>query len=54
LRVGVNTRVFLGGTAYMVGDLVNPQLGISFDGYSPETRMLRFKDKAGATVERRD
>jgi hypothetical protein len=54
VRAGASTRVFIGGTAYTPGDLVNPQLGISFDGYNAETRMLIFKDKTGAKVERRN
>jgi hypothetical protein len=54
VRAGSNPRVFIGGTAYAPGDLVNPQMGISFEGYVPETRMLIFKDKSGAKVERRN
>lgn len=54
VRAGANPRVFIGGTSYVPGDLVNPQLGISFDHYSPETRLLTFKDKTGAKVERRN
>ena len=54
VRAGASTRVFIGGTSYTPGDLVNPQLGISFDSYNSETRMLTFKDKSGAKVERRN
>jgi hypothetical protein len=54
VRAGSNPKVFIERTAYGVGDLVNPQLGILFDGYDAETRMLRFKDKTGATVEVRN
>jgi hypothetical protein len=54
VRAGATTRVFIGGTAYAAGELVNPQLGIVFDSYNPETRRLTFKDKTGATVERRN
>ncbi len=54
VRAGASTRVFIGGTSYTPGDLVNPQLGISFEGYNPETRLLLFKDKSGAKVERRN
>ena len=50
---GVVSRVFIGGTSYQVGDLVNPQLGITLEGYNAETRILTFKDKSGAKVERR-
>jgi hypothetical protein len=54
VRGGTTTRLFIGGTAYATGDLVNPQLGITFDSYNPETRILTFKDKSGAKVERRN
>jgi len=53
VRGGANPRVFIGGTSYQVGDLVNPQLGIILEGYNAETRMLTFRDKTGAKVERR-
>jgi len=52
-RSGANPKVFIGGTAFQKGDLVNPQLGITFEGYSSETRLLTFKDQTGARVERR-
>jgi hypothetical protein len=54
VRAGSTTRVFIDRTSYAVGDLVNPQLGITFDGYNAETRMLSFKDATGAKVERRN
>ena len=54
VRGGANARVFIGKTAYAEGDLVVPALGISFEGYNPETRMILFKDKTGAKVERRN
>ncbi len=54
LRSGANPRVFIGGTSYAPGDLVNPQLGITFAGYDSETRLITFKDANGAKVERRD
>jgi hypothetical protein len=54
VRAGHSPKVFIGGTAYGPGDLVNPQLGITFVGYTAETRMLIFKDAAGAQVERRN
>lgn len=51
MRPGANPRVFIERTTYEVGDLVEPQMGIRFDGYNPETRLLRFKDRSGAVVE---
>ena len=53
VRGGATPRVFIGGTSFQKGDLVNPQLGITFEGYSNETRLLTFKDQTGARVERR-
>ena len=54
MRGGANPRVFIGSSSYQVGDLVNPQMAITFEGYTDATRMLVFKDKTGATVERRN
>lgn len=54
VRGGASPRVFIERTAYAPGELVNPMLGITFEGYNTETRMLVFKDKTGATVERRN
>jgi hypothetical protein len=53
VRGGANPRVFIGSTSYQPGDLVNPQLGITFEAYAESTRMLTFRDKSGAKVERR-
>jgi hypothetical protein len=54
VRAGSNPRVFIEHTSYAPGDLVNPQLGISFVGYDAPTSMLTFQDKTGAVVERRN
>jgi hypothetical protein len=54
MRGGSNPRIFIGGTAYQKGDLVNPQMGIVFDDYIDATRTIVFKDKSGAKVERRN
>lgn len=53
VRAGATPRVFIERTAYSPGDIVNPQLGITFEGYNAETRKLSFKDRTGAVVERR-
>lgn len=53
VRSGVSPRVFIERSTYGVGDLVNPQLGITFVGYDSETRLLTFKDDSGAIAERR-
>ena len=54
LRGGASPRIFVGGTAYQQGDLINPQLGITFEGYDDDTRLITFRDKTGAKVERRN
>lgn len=54
VRTGSETRVFIGGQSYEAGEIVNPQLGITFESYNSETRRLIFRDKTGATVERRN
>ena len=54
VRGGANPRVFVGKSSYQPGDLVNPQMGITFEGYNDTARMLTFKDKSGAKVERRN
>ena len=54
VRAGATTRVFIGGTAYATGEVVNSRLGIIFDSYDAETRHLVFRDKTGAKVERRN
>lgn len=54
VRTGSTPRIFIERTAYAPGDLVNPQLGITFEAYETATRTLVFKDRSGATVERRN
>lgn len=54
IRPGANPRVFIGGNSYLVGDVINSQLGIIFDSYNADTRKLTFRDKTGAKVDRRN
>jgi hypothetical protein len=54
VRGGANPRVFVGKSSYLKGDLVNPQLGITFEDYNDQTRVITFRDKTGAKVERRN
>ena len=53
VRAGKPVRIEIGHTAYVPGDLVNPQLGITFENHNPWTRTLIFSDRSGAKVERR-
>ena len=54
VRTGVKPRIQIERTTYDVGDTVNQTLGITFVGYNAETRVILFKDKSGAIVERRN
>jgi hypothetical protein len=54
MRGGANPKIFVGGTTYQPGDLVNPQLGVIFEDYIDDTRTIVFKDKTGARLERRN
>lgn len=54
VRTGAKPRVLIEKTSYDVGDTVNQQMGITFDGYNAEKRVLLFKDRSGAIVERRN
>ena len=53
VRAGSAPRVFIGGITYPQGEVVNPQLGIIFEGYDDKRKMIIFRDKSGARVERR-
>lgn len=53
VRGGAAPRVFIGGITYPQGEVVNPQLGIVFEGYDDKRKMIIFRDKSGARVERR-
>ena len=53
MRGGANPRVFIGNSSYGRGDLVNPNLGIVFEGVDEATHQLIFKDKTGAQIQRR-
>ncbi len=53
VRAGSSPRIFIERTAYAPGDLVNANLGITFEGYNPETGLIAFKDRTGAVFERR-
>jgi len=53
VRSGASARVFIGGITYPQGEVVNPQLGIVFEGYDDKRKMIIFRDRSGAKVERR-
>lgn len=53
LRTGAMPRILIGGASFDVGEIVHPELGIVFDGYDADRRVLRFRDTTGALAERR-
>ncbi len=50
---GTPARAVINGKLTRAGEVVDPALGISFDGVDSDRRQLVFKDRAGATVSRR-
>jgi hypothetical protein len=54
MRSGAVPRILVERATFAVGDVMNHDLGITFDGYDASRRMLRFKDSSGAIVERRE
>ncbi len=53
VRGGSSPRILIGATSYREGDVIHPQLGITFESYDDSTRLLLFKDRSGATVSRK-
>ncbi len=49
---GSPARVMINGKLTRAGDRVDPDLGIVFDGLSPDRRQLIFSDRSGAKVFR--
>ena len=43
-------RVIIGNVSYKVGDKVQNQLGVVFDGYDEATHVLRFQNGQGAII----
>jgi hypothetical protein len=54
VRTGAAPRILVERATFAVGEIMNSELGVTFDGYDASRRMLRFKDKTGAIVERRE
>lgn len=54
VRGGAVPRVLIGGASYNQGDVVNAEMGVIFDSYDAQRHILRFRDRAGMVVERRD
>lgn len=54
VRAGENPRLLVGSKAFSRGEVVNAELGLTFDGYDPRRHMVRFRDPSGKVYERRD
>ena len=50
---GTNGRAFINGRLTRLGDLVDSQLGIRFEGIDAEKKLLIFKDASVATTARK-
>jgi hypothetical protein len=50
---GNTARVMFNSRIARVGDVLDPGLGVTFEGYDSDKKLLAFKDKNGATVTRR-
>ncbi|MBM3855112.1 MAG: hypothetical protein FJ399_18485 [Verrucomicrobia bacterium] len=50
---GTPARAFINGRMARSGEVVDPALGIVFEGVDPVKRHLLFKDKSGAVVARK-
>ena len=46
-------KILFNGRTMRAGDIVDPQLGITFDSIDPDRKLIIFKDKSGATVTRK-
>lgn len=53
VRRGDSPKVLIDRKTFSVGDFVNAEQGITFDGFDASREMIRFKDKEGALYERR-
>lgn len=50
---GTPARALINGHTVREGELVEPNLGIYFDHINAETKVIIFRDRSGATVERK-
>ena len=50
VREGDSPRAFINGILVRKGDMIEPQLGIVFDGVDPVRNLLIFRDDTGAIV----
>ncbi|MFI5356812.1 MAG: hypothetical protein ACHQ4G_05710 [Opitutales bacterium] len=50
---GNPARALINGRTFQEGDMVSPSLGIVFDHVEPGAKLIVFRDRTGATVERK-
>src|SRR5690606_9189040 len=49
---GSSQGIVINNVLYFPGHVLNPQLGLKFNGFSPENKELIFEDNAGAIYTR--
>lgn len=49
----VVTRAIINNKLTRAGELVDNTLGITFEGYDPDTKLLTFRDRSGVVVSRK-
>ncbi len=54
VRPGANPRILVARKLYAAGELINPELGITFESYDSARHTVRFRDRAGFFLERED
>jgi hypothetical protein len=54
VRAGATPRIVVARKLYTVGEIMNVELGITFEGYDAARHILRFKDKTGFILEREE
>lgn len=47
INAGARSRIVLDGETYRVGDSVNPEMGLTFEGIHPEQPWALFRDRDG-------
>lgn len=50
VRAGASPRLLLGSESYAPGAIVDPALGVVFEGYDAEKQTLRFSEPSGAEL----
>ncbi len=51
--VGTPGKIILNGRLARAGDMVEPALGVTFEGIDGDRKLLVFRDKSGAVVTKK-